>query len=319
MLGNVAVAVCDGVAAFELGVVCEVFGIDRSADGLPGFDFAVCAAEPPPLRTTSGFSIDTVHGLDRLESAELIAVPGWHDLRRRPPEPLLHALRQAVARGGQVMSVCSGAFVLAAAGLLDGRRATTHWKYTDELASRYPRVRVEPGVLYVDEGRILTSAGTAAGVDLCLHIVRQHFGAGVANAIARRMVVAPHRDGGQAQYIESPVPDRRGGGDIAAALDWMLQRLSEPLEVATVARHFHMSPRTFARRFGASTGTTPHQWLLRQRCELAQRLLEETEAGLEEVARRSGFGDAAVLRLHFTRWRGTPPQRYRRAFREQSA
>jgi len=317
MLRDVAVAVGQGVAAFELGVVCEVFGLDRSADSLPGFDFAVCAVDPPPLVCASGFTISPPHGLDRLRSADLVAVPGWHEIDRPPPEPLLEALREAVARGGRVMSVCSGAFVLAAAGLLDGRRATTHWRYAPELAARYPAVRVDPRVLYIDEGSVLTSAGTGAGIDLCLHILREEFGARVANAIARRMVVPAHRDGGQAQYIESPIGERRAGGDIAQVLDWMRERLGEPLPLERTARHFHMSPRTLARRFAAATGSSPHRWLIQQRCELAQRLLEETDDSIEEVARRAGFPDAAGMRTHFTRWRGTSPQRYRRVFRER--
>jgi transcriptional regulator GlxA family with amidase domain len=319
MLHDVAVALCDAAPPFELGVVCEVFGTDRTADGLPGFDFAVCAAEPPPLWSTSGFRIDTDHGLERLETADLIAVPGWHHIDRHPPEPLLEALRRAVARGARVMSVCSGAFVLAAAGLLEGRRATTHWRLAATLKAMYPHVLVDPGVLYIDEGQVLTSAGTAAGIDLCLHIVRREFGAGVANAIARRMVVPPHRDGGQAQYIETPLPDPRPATDMAAVCAWAQQHLADPLPVAELARRFHMSPRNFARRFAAATGTTPHRWILQQRCDLAQRLLEETGDDLEEVARRTGFGDAASLRLHFTRRRGTSPQRYRQTFRSRVA
>ena len=315
MLHNVAVPVADGVAAFELGVMCEVFGIDRSAQGLPRFDFAVCAVEEPPLRTTSGFLIDTPHRLDRLAQADLIAVPAWRADDRGVPEPLLQALRDAVDRGARVMSVCSGAFVLAAAGLLNGRRAATHWMYADQLAAAYPEVRVDRNVLYVDEGQVLTSAGTAAGIDLCLHIVRQELGAKVANAIARRMVVPPHRDGGQAQYVEAPMPDPRRSDELGDVLTWALGHLADPLTVESLAARALMSPRTFARRFRALTGTTPHHWVLGQRVLLAQRLLEEGTASVEEVARVSGFGTAATLRLQFTRWRGTSPQGYRRAFR----
>jgi transcriptional regulator GlxA family with amidase domain len=313
MLRNVAVAVCDGVAVFELGVLCEVFGLDRSADGLPAYDFAVCAVDPPPLRTTSGFLVDTSHRLERLESADLIAVPAWRDVGQRPPEELLEALRRAVGRGARVMSVCTGAFVLAAAGLLDGRRATTHWRYAEALAAAHPEVEVDPSVLYIDEDPVLTSAGTAAGIDLCLHLVRREHGAAVANAVARRMVVAPHRDGGQAQYIETPVmPDR--GDDLAGVLAWAQAHLHEPLTVGDLARRAHMSTRTLARRFSALTGTTPHRWILLQRVQLAQRLLEETEHEVEEVARQAGFGGAAIMRHHFLQWRGTSPQRYRRSF-----
>jgi transcriptional regulator GlxA family with amidase domain len=313
MLRNVAVAVCDGVSVFELGVVCEVFGLDRSDAGLPAYDFAVCAAEPGPLRSGGGFSLVPEHGLDRLAAADLVAVPHWRSLDEPPPEPLLDALRAVVARGGRVMSVCSGAFVLAAAGLLDGRRATTHWRYAAALAERYPRIDVDPNVLYVDAGPVLTSAGTAAGIDLCLHLVRSEHGAAVANAVARRMVVPPHRDGGQAQFVEAPVPPPRSRDDLADVLAWAVEHLASPLSVETLAARALMSPRTFARRFRAATGTTPYAWLLHQRTLLAQRLLEAGH-GVEEVAQRSGFGSAATLREHFGRVRGTSPSAYRRAF-----
>ncbi|MGI8681894.1 MAG: helix-turn-helix domain-containing protein [Mycobacteriales bacterium] len=315
MLRNVAVPVADGVAAFELGVMCEVFGLDRSAQGLPRFDFAVCAVEEPPLRTTSGFLIDTPYRLERLAEADLIAVPAWRIDERRFPEPLLQALRDAVDRGARVMSVCSGAFVLAAAGLLDGRRATTHWMYADRLAADYPDVRVDRDVLYVDDGQVLTSAGTAAGIDLCLHVVRQELGATVANAIARRMVVPPHRDGGQAQYVEAPVPDLGRGDQLDHVLAWAVEHLAEPLTVEDLAARALMSPRTFARRFRGATGTTPHHWLLGQRVLVAQRLLEAGELSVEAIAGVCGFGSAATLRQQFTRWRGTSPQAYRRTFR----
>jgi transcriptional regulator GlxA family with amidase domain len=318
MLRDVAVAVGEG-AAFELGVVSEVFGLDRTADGLPGFDFAVCAIDPPPLRTTSGFLVDTPHGVERLETADLIVIPGWQDHDRPPPEPLVTALRRAIRRGARVMSVCSGAFVLAAARLLDGRRAATHWRYADELRRRHPRVAVDQQVLYIDEGPVLTSAGTAAGIDLCLHILRREFGSGVANAIARRMVVPAHRDGGQAQFVETPVPERRCSGDIAALLDWMQRHLAEPLTVDQLASRSHMSARTFARRFHAATGTAPHRWLVSRRCELAEQLLEDTDLAVEEIARAAGFGDASTLRGHFVRRRGTAPQRYRQVFRERAS
>jgi transcriptional regulator GlxA family with amidase domain len=315
VLQNVAVAVFDQVSVFELGVLCEVFGYDRTADGLPGYDFAVCAAEPAPLRTSSGFSLDTPYGMERLVSADLIAIPGWRDIDERPPEALLEALRQAVARGARVMSVCTGAFVLAAAGLLDGRRATTHWREAGILAERYPAVDVDPNVLYIDDGLVLTSAGTAAGIDLCLHLLRLEHGATVANAVARRMVVPPHRDGGQAQYIETPMVDHHRGDDLTAVLAWAQANLEQSLTVADLARRANMSDRTFARRFVAVTGTTPHQWLTAQRVEMAQRLLEETEHGVEVVAQQTGFGTAAMLRHHFSHHRGISPQLYRRTFR----
>ena len=304
---------------FELGVVCEVFGLDRTADGFPGYDFAICAVEPPPLRTTSGFMIYTPHGIERLAEADLIAIPAWHYPSRQPPEALLEALRAAVARGARVMSVCSGAFVLAAAGILDGRRATTHWRYAAQLAERYPAIDVDPNVLYVDDGQVLTSAGTAAGIDLCLHLVRQAHGSAVANALARRMVVPPHREGGQAQYIETPVLSHERGHGLSELLEWLQVNLAEPIAVEQMAARVNMSGRTFARRFLDITGTTPHRWLTLRRLELAQALLEGSRHDMEEVARLSGFGSAATLRHHFGRWRGTSPQLFRRSFQSGSA
>ncbi|HVF19918.1 MAG TPA: helix-turn-helix domain-containing protein [Mycobacteriales bacterium] len=315
VIHDVAVAVCHGVSPFELGVVCEVFGLDRSMDGLPKYDFAVCAAERGRIRTNAGFALDTAHGLERLATADLIAVPAWRSLDETPPAALLDALHAAVDRGARVMSVCSGAFVLAAAGLLDGRRATTHWRYAAALARRYPAADIDPDVLYVDADPIYTSAGTAAGIDLCLHLVREAHGADVANAVARRMVVPPHRAGGQSQYVETPVPERPHGDDLAEVLDWAVAHLDEQLTVDTLAAQALTSPRTFARRFVAATGTTPHRWLLDQRMLLAQGLLEQGDLSVEEVARRCGFGAAATLRHHFGRWRGTSPQAYQRTFR----
>jgi transcriptional regulator GlxA family with amidase domain len=318
MLKNVAVAVSQETPVFEVGVACEVFGFDRTAEGLPGYDFAVCAVEPPPIRTSSGFLIDTPYGIERLAEADLIVIPGWRDIREAPPEPLLEALRQAVARGARVMSMCTGAFVLAATGLLDGRRATTHWRDAAALAMKYPNITVDPNVLYIDDGLVLTSAGTASGIDLCLHILRMEHGAGVANAVARRMVVPPHRDGGQAQYIDTPVPEHRRRDDLSEVLAWARAHLDEQLTVRGLAARANMSSRTFARRFVAVTGTTPHQWLVTQRVEMAQRLLEETDHAVEVVAQQSGFGTAAMLRHHFGQRRGTSPQLYRRTFRSGS-
>lgn len=318
---RVAAVACHGVAPFELAVSCEVFGIDRSELGVPWYRYRVCAAEPPPLRTSVGFTIDTPYGLDDVVRADTVVVPAWGAARmdHEPPTALLDALRTAHARGARVLSVCTGAFVLAAAGLLDGRRATTHWMHAEELARRYPAVRVEPGVLYVDEGDVMTSAGTAAGIDLCLHVVRLDFGAEVANAVARRMVVPPHRDGGQAQYVEAPMLTLAGADLFARTMAWMQEHLDEPMTVEDLAERAAMSPRTFARRFRATTGTTPLQWLLRQRVLLAQRLLETTDEPVELVARRCGFGTAAGLRQHFRRTLSTSPLVYRRTFRPVGA
>ncbi|CAL9297418.1 helix-turn-helix domain-containing protein [Streptomyces olindensis] len=319
MLQNVAVALLDGVNPFELGVVCEVFGTDRSDDGLPVYDFAVASAEGTSLRMNSGVSLQVEHGLERLETADLIAVPAGHSYATRDfPPDLLDALRRGVDRGARVLSVCSGAYVLAAAGLLDGRRCAVHWKHAEDLARRYPRVVVEPDVLYVDEDPVITSAGTAAGIDACLHLVRKEQGSEVANKIARRMVVPPHRDGGQAQYIERPLPHPEAD-TIGELLAWLERHLDEEVTVEQLAARAHMSPRTFARRFQQETGTTPYRWVLRQRVLLAQRLLEATDETMDAIAGRTGFGNAAALRHHFVRAVGTTPNAYRRTFRGPEA
>ncbi|AZP20320.1 helix-turn-helix domain-containing protein [Streptomyces aquilus] len=320
MLKNVAAVLLDGVHPFELGVVCEVFGIDRSDEGLPTYDFAVASAEGPTLGThVGGLSVSTPYGLERLEEADLIAVPAGADyvVRDYPPE-LLDALRRAADRGARVLSVCSGVFVLGATGLLDGRRCSVHWKQARELALRCPRAVIEPDVLYVDEDPVITSAGTAAGIDACLHIVRKEQGTEVANKIARRMVVPPHRDGGQAQYIERPVP-KNSCDTVGEVLVWMERHLDEEVAVEQLAERAHMSPRTFARRFQQETGTTPYRWVLRQRVLLAQRLLEGTDETVDAVAGRTGFGTAAALRHQFVRALGTTPNAYRRTFRGPEA
>lgn len=316
---TVAVVVYDRVAVFEMGVPCEVFGIDRSAMGLPNYRVLVCAAEPGPLTTAIGYGIQPRHGLRSMSQADTIVVPSWRDVRETPPEPLLRALRSAYRRGARIASLCAGAFVLAHAGLLDGRRATTHWMYSDALAERFPQVDVDPTVLYVDEGSILTSAGTASGIDLCLHMVRKDHGAEVANAFARRMVVPPHRDGGQAQFVQTPMAAPSDGNHLAATLEWALEHLDEPLTVEQLAAHAHRSPRTFARHFRAETGTTPLRWLLAQRIAAAQRMLETTDEPVAEVAIGCGFGSSAALRMHFGRLLGTSPASYRRTFRARTA
>ncbi|MFF4758649.1 helix-turn-helix domain-containing protein [Streptomyces sp. NPDC001292] len=320
MLRNVATVLLDGVHPFELGVVCEVFGLDRSDEGLPVYDFAVVSAEGPALRThVPGLTVSTPHGLDRLEEADLITVPAADAITSRgyPPE-LLAALRRAVDRGARVLSVCSGVFVLGAAGLLDGRRCAAHWRHADALARRFPRAMVEPDVLYVDADPVITSAGTASGIDACLHIVRKEQGPEVANKIARRMVVPPHRDGGQAQYIERPLP-KSSCDTVGEVLVWMEEHLHQEVTVEQLAARAHMSPRTFARRFQQETGTTPYRWLLRQRVLLAQRLLEATDETMDTIADRTGFGTAAALRHQFVRALGTTPNSYRRAFRGPQA
>jgi transcriptional regulator GlxA family with amidase domain len=317
VLNNVAVVAVNGVAPFELSVLCEVFGVDRSEQGLPTYDFAVVAGEPGPLRTSIGFTIDTPYGLDRLESADLVAVPAAGF--RQWPENLLAALRRTVDRGARVMSVCTGAFALGAAGLLDDRRCTTHWMHVERLATEYPRAKVDRDVLYVEDGPVLTSAGTAAGIDLCLHLVREEQGAVVANAIARRMVVPPHRDGGQAQFVQTPVPEPHRGESLEEVLVWATANLHREITVESLAALAHMSPRTFARRFTAETGTTPHRWITSQRVALAQRLLEETDETVDVIAARTGFGLAANLRHHFSLRVRTTPQAYRATFHHRTA
>ena len=309
-----AVAVFDNAAVFELAVPCEVFGIDRSDMGVPGYDLRVCGVEPGPLRTGGGFTIQPRYGLRTLERADTIVVPAWYPVEGQPPQHLLRALRRAHDRGARIASLCSGAFVLAAAGLLDGKRATTHWMHAARLAEMYPAVDVDPGVLYVDEGSVLTSAGTAAGIDLCLHMVRSDYGAEVANVYARRMVVPPHRDGGQAQFVDAPI-DVSENTALDTTLDWALQNIEEPLSVDDLAKHASMSPRTFARRFRAVTGTTPLRWMVSQRVIAARRLLESTDLSIDIIAERTGFGSAPTMRLHFARIVGTSPQSYRQTFR----
>ncbi len=348
-LRNVAVVVVNGFLPFEFGTICEVFGVDRSDDGLPSYDFAVVAGEPAPLRAHNDFTIQPSCGLERLEEADLIALPAVGDDRlciyaapkppktpeilktqksriprpkppagpdapREFPEDLLRALRRAVDRGARVLSVCSGAFILGEAGLLDGRRCTTHWRHAEELARRYPAAKVDPDVLYVDDDPVITSAGTAAGIDACLYLVRKEQGSRVANGIARRMVVPPHRDGGQAQYVDQPVAPSCDG-TLRDLLEWLLAHLDQPLTVRQLAARANMSERTFARRFVQDTGTTPQRWLIGQRILLAQQLLEEGDETVDAIADRTGFGNATALRHHFRAWRGTTPHAYRRLFR----
>jgi AraC family transcriptional activator FtrA len=317
MLKTIAVVLFDDVALFEFGVLAEVFGIDRVDDGVPKFDFRVCAlAAGKPLSARNGVSVIPPYGLEGLLGADLVAIPATRIREGFAPD-VLDALRAAAAGGATMLSVCSGAFVLGAAGLLDGRRCTAHWANTEELAQRYPKAEINPDVLFVDDGDLITSAGTAAGIDACLHLVRRELGSAVATRIARRMVVPPQRDGGQRQYVDLPVPDC-SCDSLTPVLTWMLEHITVDHPVSSLARRAAMSERTFARRFVAETGTTPHRWLSMQRVLHARSLLEETDLDIESVATGSGFGTAALLRHHFRRVVGVAPQDYRRSFSSTS-
>jgi transcriptional regulator GlxA family with amidase domain len=315
----VSVVVADGlVGSFGLGVSAEVFGYDRRQMGLPRFDFALVSEAPGVHRTDTGIPITVEHGLERLARSDIVSITAWELFDRVPSPALLDALCAAYDRGATIISHCTGAFVLAEAGLLDGRRVTTHWKWAGELAARFPAVDVDPAVLYVDNGRIITGAGTAAGVDTLLYFVRREWGAAAANALAREMVVPPHRDGGQAQFIDAPVAACEDDL-LGRVLEWASAHLADEISVDTLARRALMSPRSFARRFKATTGTTPHAWLLQQRLAAAEALLENSDAPVEEIARLVGFGTAAGLREQFTRRRGVSPRAYRQTFRAASA
>jgi AraC family transcriptional activator FtrA len=317
-LRSVAVVIPDRPAIFELGVVHEVFGVDRTDDGVPPIDFRACSERPgEPIEMANGITMTTSHGLEAVAGADLVVAPAY-DYDVPPSEAVLEVFREAHARGAWVLSVCSGAFLLGEAGLLDGRACTTHWRHTDELKSRFPTATVDPDVLFVEDDRVVTSAGTAAGIDACLHHVRCELGAAVANRIARRMVVPPQREGGQRQFIDLPVPDC-SAESLAPLLTWMREHLTDELPVRTLARRAAMSERTFARRFAAETGTTPGKWLLAQRLHHARTLLESSDLPVETVATRAGFGSAALLRHHFGAHVGVPPAEYRRTFRTPDA
>jgi AraC family transcriptional activator FtrA len=305
----------DRLSTFEFGITVEVFGLPRPEMGPDWYRFSVCAIEPGPLRAIGGFQIMADGGLELLEQADTIVIPGWRGASKEPvPPELIDSLQRAHARGARLMSICSGVFALAATGLLSGRRATTHWHYAEQLSQAYPDIKVEPDVLYVDEGRVLTSAGSAAGIDLCLHVVRADFGPEIANRLARRLVVPPHREGGQAQFIERPVPPAREGLRFAPLFDRMRARLGEEQPVAELAAEAGMSVRTFLRRFKAATGLPPGEWLLTERLVRARELLETTGHSIESIADATGFGSAATLRHHFRARLGTSPAAYRTRF-----
>ncbi|MEU8883197.1 helix-turn-helix domain-containing protein [Streptomyces hydrogenans] len=312
---SVALAVTDGMLHFELSVAHEVFGSAPDAVTVPWYELTVCGPGTVPF---GPFRLEPDHGLDRLRDADTVIVPGWADVDAAPSAALVDAVRAAHEAGSRVVSLCTGAFVLAAAGLLDGRRATTHWAHTGVLAARHPAVEVDPDVLYVDEGTVLTSAGKAAALDLCLHLVRLDHGSSVANTVARRLVVPPHRSGGQAQFVTAPVP-AQDDHPLTALFPWALERLDRPLTVEDLARRAGMSSRHLTRHFRAATGTTPLRWLLTQRVRRAQELLERTDDGVDAIATATGMGTATTLRRHFHRTLGVPPDSYRRTFRTRAA
>lgn len=310
---SVVAVAYDGLCAFEFGVATELFGLARPELDVEWYDFAVVSTDPTPLRTLGGVEMHAPTNFEAIEAAGTVVLPGWRDPAEPAPLRLLDAIRSAHTGGARIMSICSGVFVLAATGLLDGKSATTHWRYVKRLQADYPSIDVEPEVLYIDNGSTLTSAGSAAGIDLGLHLIRRDYGPSVANTVARRLVVPPHRDGGQAQYITQPIASEEAP-TLSATIDWALEHLREQLTVETLAAHAHMSTRTFTRRFSDATGTTPHRWLTQNRVLRAQELLETTQLTVDEIATRTGLGSAANLRHHFERATQTTPSRFRAAF-----
>jgi AraC family transcriptional regulator, transcriptional activator FtrA len=313
MRHRVVVLAYDNLCTFEFGCTVELFAIPRPELTVPWYEFAVCAAERGPLRAAGGLRLTGTHGLRLLDRADTIIVPGWRSSEERPPEALLRAVARAWRRGARLCSICSGVFVLAAAGVLDGKRATTHWKYAQALASRYPRIRVEANALYVDEGQVITSAGSAAGLDMLLHLVRRDFGAKIANQVAQRLVVAPHREGGQAQFVPRPVAsDERGR--LARLLDFIRAHPEAGHTLKSLASRGAMSVRTLQREFRAATGQAPYEWIVGERIGRARELLESTGLAQDAIAERVGIGSVESLRHHFRRRMGTTPARYRARF-----
>jgi len=314
---NTVAIVYDRLCTFEFGIVVELFGLPR-----PEFDewyrFRVARASDGPLHATGGISVEAPYTLRILDSAGTIIIPGWPSPDAPVPPTLIRKLRKAHGEGARIAAICCGAFVLAAAGLLDGKRAATHWRYAAALAERFPAISIDADVLYVDEGTVITSAGSAAGIDMGLHLIRRDFGATVANTVARRLVVPPHREGGQKQYIDTPLAPDTSEHAFAQLLDSLRTNLAAPHTVENMAQGANMSTRTFARRFRAATGTTPHRWLQNERARHAQLLLETTSLPLDRIAEHAGFSDPQLLRLHFKRVVGTPPSDYRRSFHRQS-
>jgi AraC family transcriptional regulator, transcriptional activator FtrA len=313
---TVAAYLFEGMSAFELGCVTEVFALPRPELDVPSwYEFKACAETDRPLRALGGFQLTAQHNMDEFTAADTLIVTAVPDVRGTIPEGLVAALRKAHERGARIVSICSGAFALAEAGLLDGRDATTHWRYADVFRQRFPKVRLDPDVLYVDEGSVLTGAGSAAGLDLCLHLIRRDHGSAVANAVARRLVLPPHRDGGQAQFIEAAVGVTSQDDGVARSLEWALENLSQPISIADLARVANVSHRSYLRHFARATGTSPLRWLVNQRLAAARALLETGDASIEQVGAAVGFADPATFRHHFTRTVGTSPSAYRKTFR----
>lgn len=310
---RVVTLVYDGLASFEFGVAVEFFGL-RRAEFPSWYDFSLASVDGGSVRATGGYTLSGARSLAALREADTIVIPGWRGVDTPVPARLVRELVAAHARGARIISFCSGAFIVAATGLLTGRRITTHWRYAAAMKERHPNIHVDPDVLYVDEGSILTSAGSAAAVDLCLHVVRRDWGAEVANTVARRLVVPPHRDGGQSQFIQTPLPKVPGPSPLASTMAWARQHLDQELDVAELAKRACMSERTFARAFRQLTGTTPYRWLTHERILRAEALLEETHLSIDEVAERSGFGSPITLRQHFARSVGISPSDYRARF-----
>lgn len=311
--GLVAILAYDGLCTFEFGIAVEIFGLARPEFDFPWYEHRIVAVDPGPMRATGGIQVTADGGMELLEQARTIIIPGWRSRSDPLPGPLIDALRRAHRRGARLLSICSGVFALAATGLLDGRGATTHWRYTEELAARFPLIEVDPDVLYVDAGQLISSAGSAAGIDACLHLVARDFGTHVANSVARRLVMSPQRTGGQAQFIPAPV-SRTPRSDLSKVMQWAREHLHEPLEVRDLARQALMSERTFLRRFSEATGASPKAWLQHERLARARELLESGSEHTEHIALRCGYRSVESFRVAFRSVVGVPPSVYRERF-----
>jgi AraC family transcriptional activator FtrA len=311
----VAALAYDGLCTFEFGIASEVFGLSRPEMGKDWYRYSVCGIEDGPLRAAGGLLVNATAGLNVLRKADLVVIPGWRGIEEPVPTALIGELVRAHKRGARIMSLCSGISVLASTGLLNNRHATTHWRYTSTIEARYPLIQIEPDKLYVDEGDVLTAAGSAAGIDLCLHVVRKEFGPKAANSVARRLVVPPHREGGQVQFIQRPVLDERENSRFGSLIDWLRSHLNRPHTIDDLARKAGMSSRTFQRRFQEATGSPPGEWLVSERVRLAQEHLErDNDVSLEEIAEMCGFGSLETMRHHFKRRTGVAPASYQKRF-----